>query len=52
MLAMTKLKGWAHQEVDRFGVKSSLPQAIADNQMDYWNCIWKLGSGIQDPRGD
>ena len=41
LFAMTKLKGWAHQEVDRFGIKSPMQQAIADNQMDYWNGIWK-----------
>ncbi|CAK0815917.1 unnamed protein product, partial [Prorocentrum cordatum] len=38
---MTKLKGRARNEVDRFGIRSALPQAVADSQMDMWNDIWQ-----------
>eukprot|EP00959_Pyramimonas_sp_CCMP1952_P085760 1793880-Pyramimonas_sp.AAC.1 len=49
---MTRLKGWAHNEVDRFGILTALPQAVADAQIDFWNDIWKGTVISQKPDQD
>ncbi|CAK0888901.1 unnamed protein product, partial [Prorocentrum cordatum] len=33
LFGVTKLKGWAHSEAVSFGIRTSLPQAVADDQM-------------------
>ncbi|CAK0885103.1 unnamed protein product, partial [Prorocentrum cordatum] len=50
LFGMTKLRGWAHNEVDRFGIRAALPKAVANSQMDFWNDIWK--GDVVSPKPD
>ncbi|CAK0876036.1 unnamed protein product, partial [Prorocentrum cordatum] len=33
--------GRARSEVDRLGIRSAAPQAVTDNQMNFWSDIWQ-----------